>query len=405
MIDIDLQELERFVAENDDLLSLEEQIGRFNIFDALGVARVEIRHSNFLAWLITPGESHGQGDLFLKSMLMDVLRKSRQQGIDPPVSPVELDGADLGGVEIRREWRNIDLLITCDEPRFVIAIENKIDSGEHSNQLQRYEDTISEHFPGARCLFVFLTPEGDEASEENWISYSYADLHKTLTRTRKTNQGAIGGDVAVFLEHYLSLVGNRFMENEDIDKLCRQIYSNHRRALDLIWERVGAPESGILGAIEQWLEERNEHWLHIRTRPKEIEFLPVAWRDMLPAIGKRPNIESRHWMSLRLNVGKPTCVRLMVVACPTNHPEIRMKILDRILKDKSEFGFKTFFTKKGPSPDWTRLLTDEVCALPEDEELEPNAIIEKIEKRLNEFVLKTASLPAAIKELGIPIGR
>jgi hypothetical protein len=32
----DLQALERFVAENDELLKLETKIGRFNIFDALG---------------------------------------------------------------------------------------------------------------------------------------------------------------------------------------------------------------------------------------------------------------------------------------------------------------------------------------------------------------------------------
>ena len=37
--------LERFVVENDDLLDLESRIGRFNIFDALGITRVEIRHS------------------------------------------------------------------------------------------------------------------------------------------------------------------------------------------------------------------------------------------------------------------------------------------------------------------------------------------------------------------------
>ena len=51
--------LERFVVDNDDLLQLEERIGRFNIFDALGVAHAEIRHSNFLAWLLDPAESHG----------------------------------------------------------------------------------------------------------------------------------------------------------------------------------------------------------------------------------------------------------------------------------------------------------------------------------------------------------
>ena len=36
-IDLQLQSLERFVADNDDLLKLEKQIGRFNIFDALGI--------------------------------------------------------------------------------------------------------------------------------------------------------------------------------------------------------------------------------------------------------------------------------------------------------------------------------------------------------------------------------
>ncbi|HVZ93516.1 MAG TPA: PD-(D/E)XK nuclease family protein, partial [Phycisphaerales bacterium] len=88
----DLASLERFVVENEDLLQLEELLGRFNIFDALRLERVEIRHSNFLAWLLDPGESHGVGDLFLKALLMDLLREARQQGFEAPVSPIELDG-------------------------------------------------------------------------------------------------------------------------------------------------------------------------------------------------------------------------------------------------------------------------------------------------------------------------
>lgn len=34
----DLAALERFVVENDDLLAIESLVGRFNVFDALGVA-------------------------------------------------------------------------------------------------------------------------------------------------------------------------------------------------------------------------------------------------------------------------------------------------------------------------------------------------------------------------------
>ncbi len=399
MSDTDLQvDLERFVSENDDLLELEEEIGRFNIFDALRIARSEIKHSNYLAWILTPGESHGQGDLFLKALLMGILRKARQQDVTPPVSPVELDGADLQGVEIRREWRNIDMLITCDEPQFVIAIENKVDSGEHGNQLQRYEDTVAAEFPTAQRLFVFLTPEGEEASDDDWVTCSYADIHQILSRTRKANKGAIGGDVAVFLEHYLSLIGNRFMENEVIDRLCRQIYANHRRALDLIWDRVGTPGSSLVGRIRQWIEQRPDEWLHITTKQKEVEFIPVAWNNMLPPVGKRPTFDPALWITMRLTAQNAR-LRLFVIVHPTKDVAIRKQVVERLLKDKTEFGFSTFFKKKGPSYDWTRVLSDDVCPLPEDEEPDADAVMERVEKRLLDFLKQTADLPAAMKRL------
>ncbi len=168
--DIDVNDalavLERFVVENDELLELEEHIGRFNIFDALRIEHVEIRHSNFLAWLLDPAESHRQGSLFLKAILMDLFKTARENGFDCPVSPIELDGEELRGVEIRCEWRNIDLLIRCNEPPFVVAIENKIKSGEHSDQLGRYRETVVAEFGTVTGMYVFLTVEGDEPSEE-----------------------------------------------------------------------------------------------------------------------------------------------------------------------------------------------------------------------------------------------
>jgi hypothetical protein len=201
----DSEALERFVVENDDLLELEERIGRFNIFDSLGIARAEIRHSNFLAWLLDPAESHGQGPLFLNAVLMDLFKQAPPE--KRPLSPVDLDGLELQGVEIRREWRNIDIVILCNQPRFVIAIENKIDAGEHSGQLQRYEDTLEREFAAIPHMHVFLTPEGNAPSDEDWVPYSYGDLHRVLDRCRRVNHGAIGDEVEVFLDHYLRLTG------------------------------------------------------------------------------------------------------------------------------------------------------------------------------------------------------
>ena len=83
--------------------------------------------------------------------------------------------------------RYIDLLISCEEPRFVIAIENKIDSGEHDDQLQRYKGTVASDFPGVKSLFVFLSPQGDDPSDEDWVSYSYAALYQAFIRARTVN--------------------------------------------------------------------------------------------------------------------------------------------------------------------------------------------------------------------------
>src|SRR5437763_158985 len=87
--------LERFVIENDDLLTLESRIGTFNIFDALRIAHVEIRHSNFLAFILDPAESHRQGLLFLKAILIDLLKNCPAEL--RPLSPIDLDGAELRG--------------------------------------------------------------------------------------------------------------------------------------------------------------------------------------------------------------------------------------------------------------------------------------------------------------------
>ena len=44
--------LEQFVVNNADLERLESLLNQFNIFEAVGMARQEIRHSYFLAFLL-----------------------------------------------------------------------------------------------------------------------------------------------------------------------------------------------------------------------------------------------------------------------------------------------------------------------------------------------------------------
>lgn len=48
----------------------------FNIFKILKLDKYEIRHSNFLAWLLNPKESHNLGDKFFKQFFQVALNKT-----------------------------------------------------------------------------------------------------------------------------------------------------------------------------------------------------------------------------------------------------------------------------------------------------------------------------------------
>lgn len=379
--------LERFVIDNDDLLKLEERIGRFNVFDALGVVRAEIRHSNFLAWLLDPAESHGQGDAFLRAVLMDVLRGTPTNL--RPVSPVDLATADLSTAIVRREWKNIDLLIVCDSPDFVVAVENKVDSGEHSGQLERYQKTLSEHFPQHAILHVFLTPMGESATDDVWVSYSYQGLHGVLTRARNAARSVIGTDVAVFLDHYLSLIGARFMNDPEIDRLCKAIYAKHRQAIDLIHERAGSRASGVTSQVEELLRSQDDQWRIRKCIANMVFFVPSKWIGSLSDADGEPSASSPANVFLETWASDEKLVLRLVVG-PSTNIERRRRLIEKLLARREEFSLT--HSKKSISDQWTRVYTKDVLVI--DEEIDSKAIQIALEKRLADLKPVLEALPA-----------
>ena len=73
-IDVETERaLTQLVMNCPELTELEALLSRFNIFRVLRAAHHEIRHSNMLAWLLTPDESHGLGDRFFRRWLMQTV--------------------------------------------------------------------------------------------------------------------------------------------------------------------------------------------------------------------------------------------------------------------------------------------------------------------------------------------
>jgi hypothetical protein len=162
--------LEVFAADA-DLLRLESFLKRFNLFETVGVVRHELRHSDFLAFLLDPGQSHGLGTAFLVELLQAVrLTTEDANGQGLP----DFIGVDLSRVYVLREWHNIDILVVDEVSRFAVIIENKIGTGEHSDQLARYHRTISSHYPGYQTIPLYLTPDGEEPTSEDYFAVSYS---------------------------------------------------------------------------------------------------------------------------------------------------------------------------------------------------------------------------------------
>ncbi|WP_439342308.1 PD-(D/E)XK nuclease family protein [Vacuolonema iberomarrocanum] len=269
--------LKKLIIDNEDLRNLEAKLSEFNIFEAVGIVRQEIKHSNFLAFLINPSGAHRLGDTFLKKMLIFALGDVESASF----SPIEIDIADLTDSDVRREWRNIDILIYSESNDFVCVIENKIDSLEHSDQLKRYEETIYKEFPSSKMLFVYLTKSGDASSKAQWISLSYGDIAILLEDVYKLHRTTVGDEISMLMKHYIALIRRHIVGDSEISRLCQKIYKQHRQALDLIYENRPDFQSEIADYLgELIMQSANTGIQQDDSNKRWIRFAPTEWDDL-----------------------------------------------------------------------------------------------------------------------------
>jgi len=186
------------------------------------------------------------------------------------------------------------------------------------------------------------------------------------------------------------------MDDPKIDDLCQQIYRNHRQALDLIYERVGAPGAKLVGELEDLLNQRSDRWLVCHRTSKEVHFVPRAWLDVLPPIGRRQNVDPKLWIRLGFWCGEDKCL-IWCWGYPTTDPVTRRAALERLTRDFDEFHLRA--PKKGITDTWTSLGSETVFSWQDEEEPDKAALITAASKKLEEFWERLASAPAALSEV------
>ena len=249
--DDDARALKEFLLDIDCLKPLDEWADQFNLFSVLGIARTEIRHSNMLGWLLDPNESHGLGDAVIRGFL-NYVATAGNENVDV-FDALLLDCHDF---TVRREWRNIDILAVSASERYVICIENKIGTGEHDDQLNRYRKIIEAQYPAFRHAFIYLSPDGGESSDpDRWCAMSYKDVLDIIEDAKSKTR--LLPDVELLVDNYIETIRRDVVGDERLEQICAEIYSKHRRALDLIYEHRPDRASSLAATIRAWADARD----------------------------------------------------------------------------------------------------------------------------------------------------
>ena len=340
--------LQNFLLDIGCLDELLPWTGKFNMFDVLKISRTEIRHSNMLGWLLNPNENHGMGDVFLKGILQRLVENDSEGRYD--VFHVLL--MDFYTFSVMREWKNIDILLISTEEKTVIAIENKIGSHEHSNQLNRYRNILEKEYPDYNRMLVFLTPDGEKPSDvENWDVLTYSDVIDVLEETN--SQIKVLPDVDLMIKNYIDVVRRDIVEDQQLIDICNKIYNKHKKALDLIFENRIDGRTQVSDAIKDTLCRLAEEGLIIYDENWGYNFRTETMDQYLPLLDEPVSSwGSTNIYSYWFNERDDRFYGIFELA-GNNVPEESMKKMQAITnilkpndKRKSNFIYKRIYTTK-----------------------------------------------------------
>lgn len=174
---------------------LKEHDRTFNPLRILGVEHLERQHVKTLAWLLDPSESHGFGNSFFMLFMRAVSEKAPDVNVQAQIArsgdgamhvrvevptaalsnlaKSEADAALHGTSQDNPDGEGstsgpgyLDMLLRGSG--WLVAVEAKIHSRLHNQQLKRYRTALKEGAPKDRRLLVYLDCDEGEPQEDQW---------------------------------------------------------------------------------------------------------------------------------------------------------------------------------------------------------------------------------------------
>lgn len=330
--------LEDFLLDIDILDNLKVHLNQFNIFDILKISKTEIRHSNVLSWLLNPKENHGLDDIFLRKFLQHCIKTDILNNDICALNLMNVSLMDYSDIIVSREWNNIDILIVSKNNKTVICVENKIFSKESKYQLKKYLNIINKYYPDYNKIFIFLTPDGNDASDtDNWISFNYNQIVSILEQSIELKKDYINPITLAFLQQYIQIIRRELLMDEELISICTDIYKKHKKALDLIFEYK--EDSGL--QIQKILEESLKQYDNIiidSSSKTTVRFIDKAMDNHIEKCGAGWVKSGRILLYEFQNKNGKITLKLIIGPTKDEYSEIRERIFK--ISDKHQDVFK-----------------------------------------------------------------
>ena len=268
-----LAALTAFCVSNPELDQLEAMLAEFNLFEAAGLTNQEIRHSRFLSFLLDPKGAHGLGEMFVTRLLQAAVHGRPPDEVG--VTALDLELMDLSDLQVACEVKGIDILLLSSSNQFAVVIENKVGTGEHSNQLSRYLKAVESMKPGWRILPVLLSPMGGEPSDPRYFAVSYENVAATRRSMIDSRRSSLGPEVTLTLTHYERLLRRYVVTDSELNVLCDKIIEKHRKALSILFDRFGDPKA----FPKKWLAD---YLINYGFHKDRYRFIPGKWLEWVP---------------------------------------------------------------------------------------------------------------------------
>ncbi|MDE0394589.1 MAG: PD-(D/E)XK nuclease family protein, partial [Gammaproteobacteria bacterium] len=251
------EELDKLVGDSGFLRYHAEYAKRreFNAFDVLRYSEYEIRHSNVMAWLLDPGETHGIGRGFLEWFL----DRARLPG-KLPGKIVRGDGGQTVRVERELYYVDVTIFLESDQGRHIVAIENKPEwaSPVHYEQVRAHLERLRPKYSGhdIHCVLLSTSREGIDG-EDRIAHVSWRDVGAQIETMH--DAGAFGQkEVAAFIRQYLAAVDRLIGPEESDADYFRKLLVDHDSLLKYMFGVLG--DEGGEQEIRAMVPERHAHY-------------------------------------------------------------------------------------------------------------------------------------------------